>query len=167
VRVNFSRQRDVGKISEVCGRKVKSNSMPLFTCNKRRHMKFWIFLMTFVIATAASNAQTRSGRAAYHYHSSQMITAARYEPIGSVLDVTNPENGKTVRVRVTGAGPYNGNRILDLSTGAFSQLYNGTGRGVGPVRYTVVSRGGGARAGKTNRRKYSRKYRSSRYHRQR
>ncbi|HEX8552743.1 MAG TPA: septal ring lytic transglycosylase RlpA family protein [Abditibacteriaceae bacterium] len=126
-------------------------------------MKFWIFLMAFAVTVASANAQTRSGQAAYHYHSSQMITASRYEPTGSVLDVTNPQNGKTVRVRVTGAGPYNGNRILDLSTGAFSKLYNGTGRGVGPVRYTVVSRGGGARAGQVSRRKY----RSSRSGRQR
>jgi rare lipoprotein A (peptidoglycan hydrolase) len=34
-----------------------------------------------------------------------MITAARYEPIGSILKVTNPENGRSVTVRVAGAGP--------------------------------------------------------------
>lgn len=88
-------------------------------------------------------AQARSGRAAYHYHTGEMITASRYEPIGSVLRVTNPQNGRTVTVRVAGSGPYNGNRILDLSTGAFSSLYGGLGRGVGPVSYEVISRGGG------------------------
>jgi rare lipoprotein A len=70
-----------------------------------------------------------------------MITAARYEPVGSVLRVTNPQNGNSVVVRVAGRGPYNGNRILDLSTGAFSKLYGGTKRGVGPVTYEVISRG--------------------------
>jgi rare lipoprotein A len=108
---------------------------------KPRCLALWLVFM-LTIATGVQ-AQTRSGRAAYHYHTSEMITASRYEPVGSVLDVTHPGTGKTVRVRVAGSGPYNGNRILDLSTGAFSALYGGTGRGVGPVRYTVVSRGGG------------------------
>ena len=111
-----------------------------------------MLLLALLLTIAGGvNAQTRSGRAAYHYHTSEMITASRYEPVGSVLDVTNPQNGKTVRVRVAGSGPYNGNRLLDLSTGAFSKLYGGTGRGVGPMRYTVVSRGGGGR----ERREYS------------
>ncbi len=70
-----------------------------------------------------------------------MTACARYEPVGSVLRVTNPQTGKTITVRVNGRGPYNGNRILDLSTGAFSALYGGLGRGHGPVRYTVIKRG--------------------------
>jgi rare lipoprotein A len=93
----------------------------------------------------ATSAQARSGQAAYHFHSNAMITAARYEPVGSVLRVTNPQNGRTVTVKVVDRGPYNGNRILDLSTGAFRKLYGSLKRGVGPVRYTVVSRGGGKR----------------------
>lgn len=87
------------------------------------------------------SAQTRSGRAAYHMASRSMTTCARYEPVGSVLKVTNPETGKTITVTVNGRGPYNGNRILDLSRGSFKALYGGLGRGVGPVRYTVVKRG--------------------------
>ena len=98
-----------------------------------------------VVGVFAGAAQARSGRAAYHYHTGEMITASRYEPIGSVLCVTNPQNGRSVTVRVDGSGPYNGNRILDLSTGAFSALYGGLGRGVGPVSYEVISRGGGVR----------------------
>ncbi len=94
------------------------------------------------LTVAASQAQTRSGRAAYHFSESALTTCARYEPIGSVLRVTNPQNGKTITVRVNGRGPYNGNRILDLSTGSFRALYGGLGRGVGPVTYTVVKRGG-------------------------
>lgn len=129
-----------------------------------------VFALIMLMIAGGVNAQTRSGSAAYHYHSKEMITAARYEPVGSVLDVTNPHNGKTVRVRVAGRGPYNGNRLLDLSTGAFSQLYGGTGRGVGPMRYTVVSRGGGGRERREyNRGKHrgwsKRKYRSRRHRR--
>jgi rare lipoprotein A (peptidoglycan hydrolase) len=61
-------------------------------------------------------------------------------------------------------GPYNGNRILDLSTGAFSKLFGGTRRGVGPITYTVISRGagrnpqqatrGGSRRSKRSKRSY-------------
>lgn len=92
-------------------------------------------------AQSDAEAQTRSGRAAYHFSSRSMTTCARYEPVGSILRVTNPKTGKSIIVRVNGRGPYNGNRILDLSTGAFKQLYGGLGRGVGPVKYTVIKRG--------------------------
>jgi rare lipoprotein A len=91
--------------------------------------------------TPRAFAQQRSGRAAYHLHTSEYVTASRYEPRGSLLNVMNPQNGKSVLVRVNDKGPFNGNRILDLSTGAFSALYGGLGRGVGPVSYVVVSRG--------------------------
>lgn len=89
----------------------------------------------------ASAAEARSGKAAYHAHTSRLVTCARYEPVGSVLRVTNPETGRSIVVTVNGRGPYNGNRILDLSTGAFRKLYGGLGRGVGPVRYEVLRRG--------------------------
>ena len=85
----------------------------------------------------------RSGAASYDRYTPEMVTASRYEPIGSMLRVTNPRNGRSVVVRVNDRGPFNGNRILDLSTGAFSALYGGLGRGVGPVSYEVL--GGGSR----------------------
>lgn len=87
-----------------------------------------------------AHAQTRTGRAAYHLGSRGMSTCARYEKVGTVLKVTNPETGKTIHIKVTGRGPYNGNRILDLSPGSFKALYGGLGRGHGPVRYTVVKK---------------------------
>jgi rare lipoprotein A len=93
------------------------------------------------VITPDANAQTRSGRAAYHLSSRSMTTCARYEPVGSVLKVTNPQTGKSVIVKVNGRGPYNGNRILDMSTGSFRALYGGLGRGHGPVKYTVLKRG--------------------------
>ncbi|PQV65490.1 rare lipoprotein A [Abditibacterium utsteinense] len=105
-------------------------------------MKSKIFtLMALLGVAAVSHAQTRSGRAAYHLSSRSMTTCARYEPVGSLLKVTNPKTGKTILVRVNGRGPYNGNRILDLSTGSFKALYGGLGSGHGPVNYSVVKRG--------------------------
>jgi rare lipoprotein A len=102
-----------------------------------------MIMMCCCLSASLLVAQARSGRAAYHAHTSEMVTCSRYEPHGSILKVTNPENGRTITVRVNGRGPFNGNRILDLSTGAFRKLYGGLGRGVGPVRYTVVRRGWG------------------------
>jgi rare lipoprotein A len=124
-----------------------------------------VALLSFV---GTKSAQARSGLAAYHLHTSAMVTAARYEPRGSILRVTNPNNGRSVTVRVNDAGPFNGNRILDLSTGAFRQLFGGLKRGVGPIRYTVISRGGsrlaarGGSARSRSGRRSSSRYRSRR-----
>jgi len=131
-------------------------------------LKKSIFTMALAgLVAITGTAQARSGRASYHYFSGAMITASRYEPVGSVLRVTNPQNGRAVTVRVAGSGPFNGNRILDLSTGAFSKLYGGLGRGHGPVSYTVLSRGGGgglrlASRGGHTRGKVARKHRHHR-----
>jgi rare lipoprotein A len=109
-------------------------------------------LLAVGLCLAASEAsQARRGVAAYHYYTGAYITAARYEPVGSILKVTNPQNGRTITVRVAGRGPYNGNRILDLSTGAFRALYGSLKRGTGPVVYQVVSRGKINASSRTNR----------------
>ena len=130
-----------------------------------------VFLATtamLLIGMGSKVAHARNGLAAYHLHTSSMVTAARYEPRGSILRVTNPRNGRSVVVRVNDAGPFNGNRILDLSTGAFSQLFGGLRRGVGPISYEVISRptylaarGGSARS-RSKRRAAHRRGRSRR-----
>ena len=105
-------------------------------------MKFRLFILAVLLGGAVLPAhaqKTRKGHAAYHLHTSRMITASRYEPRGAVLKVVNPNNGKSVFVTVNDRGPFNGNRILDLSTGAFKALFGSLGRGVGPISYTVVS----------------------------
>ena len=114
----------------------------------------------FFASTEAS--QARRGVAAYHYYTGAYITAARYEPVGSMLKVTNPQNGRSIVVRVAGRGPYNGNRILDLSTGAFRALYGGLGRGTGPVVYQVISRGKGKATSRSNRKQRSSRVRHKR-----
>lgn len=43
-------------------------------------------------------------------------------PLPSVAEVTNLDNGKTIRVRVNDRGPFTDNRILDLSRGAAKAL---------------------------------------------
>ncbi len=59
-------------------------------------------------------------------------------PLGTVLLVTNPKNGKSLRVRVNDRGPFWNNRELDLSMGAAEYL--GTKReGVAKVKIRVIS----------------------------
>jgi len=47
-----------------------------------------------------------------------MTAAHKTLPFGTRVRVTNPENGKTVVVRINGRGPYTRGRELDLSRGA-------------------------------------------------
>lgn len=58
-------------------------------------------------------------------------------PFGSQLEVTNVENGRSVRVRVNDRGPYIGNRILDLSRAAAVSL-GMTKSGVAEVQVRLV-----------------------------
>jgi rare lipoprotein A len=59
-------------------------------------------------------------------------------PLGTVLRITNPKNGKSLEVRVNDRGPFWNDREIDLSMGAAEFL--GTKRqGVAKVKYRVVS----------------------------
>jgi rare lipoprotein A len=51
-----------------------------------------------------------------------MTTAHPSLPLGSKILVRNPANGKSIRLVVTDRGPWHGNRILDLSAGAFARV---------------------------------------------
>ncbi len=69
---------------------------------------------------------------------SRSLTAAHPTlPFNTVLKVTNPKNGKTVRVRVNDRGPHAKGRSLDLSTKKEKKI--GLDKeGVGPVKIAVV-----------------------------
>ncbi|MEO6906803.1 MAG: septal ring lytic transglycosylase RlpA family protein [Abditibacteriaceae bacterium] len=105
-------------------------------------LKSYLSVVTLLVSlcVVSSFAFARDGKAAYCMHTSKMVTASRYEPIGSTLLVTNPETSKSVKVTVIDRGPFNGNRILDLSTGAFKALFGSLGRGVGNISYKVLQR---------------------------
>jgi len=74
------------------------------------------------------------------YDSSLFTAAHRELPLGSIVDVTNLENGKTVRVRINDRGPFVFGRVIDLSRAAAGEV-GLLGPGVGPVRLTVVTPG--------------------------
>ena len=52
----------------------------------------------------------------------EMTAAHRVLPLGSVIRVTNLENGKSVAVKVNDRGPFVRGKILDLSFGAATAL---------------------------------------------
>ena len=49
------------------------------------------------------------------YNQNALTAAHPTLPFGTVLEVINTENGKTVRVRINDRGPFVGKRIIDLS----------------------------------------------------
>ncbi|WP_343343990.1 septal ring lytic transglycosylase RlpA family protein [Sphingomicrobium sp. XHP0239] len=53
---------------------------------------------------------------------SAMTAAHRTLPFGTMVEVTNTANGKTVTVRINDRGPFHGNRAIDLSRGAAEKI---------------------------------------------
>ena len=74
------------------------------------------------------------------YDSSLLTAAHRELPLGSIVDVTNLDNGSTVRVRINDRGPFIAGRVIDLSRAAAREI-GLLGPGVGPVRLDVVTPG--------------------------
>jgi len=72
------------------------------------------------------------------YDSSLLTAAHRELPLGSIVDVTSLDNGKTVRVRINDRGPFVFGRVIDLSRAAAVEI-GLLGPGVGSVRLTVVT----------------------------
>lgn len=81
------------------------------------------------------NKATASGLA-YDMHT--FTAAHRTLPMGTVVKVTDQNNGKSVMVCVTDRGPYVRGRIIDLSYAAAKQLGLNK-KGVGKVELEVIS----------------------------
>src|SRR5262249_7614642 len=74
------------------------------------------------------------------YDGNQLTAAHRTLPLGTLVDVQNLENGKTLRVRINDRGPFVKGRIVDLSRAAAREL-GVIGPGTASVRLTVVAPG--------------------------
>jgi rare lipoprotein A len=67
-----------------------------------------------------------------------LVAAHRTLPFGTVLRVTNLNNGRDVQVRVIDRGPFVGDRILDLARAA-ALVLDMIGTGTAPVRIEWLS----------------------------
>lgn len=64
---------------------------------------------------------------------SGMTAAHRTLPFGTLVDVTNLSNGKTVRVRINDRGPFSKGRVIDVTQRAAKEL-GFVGKGITRVR---------------------------------
>ena len=111
--------------------------------------------LTFSGTVAMANTQT--GIASWYqmgkvtangeaYNPDGLTAAHRSLPFGTIIQVKNLSNGRTVRLRINDRGPFVGGRILDVSRGGARQL-GLMGSGTARVQVTQLGRGGfGARA---------------------
>ena len=81
--------------------------------------------------------QTASGA---RYDQFKLTAAHRLLPLGSVVRVTNAENGRAVEVVINDRGPFIKGRIIDLSYAAAEQL-GGVDPGTLPVVVEVIQMG--------------------------
>jgi len=76
----------------------------------------------------------------------QLTAAHRHLPFGTVVRVTNRENGLSVNVRINDRGPFgDGDRIIDLSSAAANVLQMKRS-GVIPVELEVIRLGSPGRS---------------------
>jgi rare lipoprotein A len=78
--------------------------------------------------------QSASGE---RFNQNALTAAHRSLPFGTMVRVTNLNNGRAVVVRINDRGPYSGGRILDLSAGAAQQI-GMISTGVAPIRLEIL-----------------------------
>jgi peptidoglycan lytic transglycosylase len=87
-----------------------------------------------VYSEQLNGKSTASGE---RYDKNIHMAAHRTLPLGTVVRVTNLNNGKSVRVRISDRGPHVQGRIIDLSSSAAAVL--GMSAGVERVRVEILS----------------------------
>lgn len=112
-------------------------------------MRYFLIGIVLMLITACTSTGTASwygkgfeGKltaSGYVYDSNQFTCASNDYPFGTVLKVTNKENGKSVLVVVTDRGGFEKyGRKIDLSKAAFSKIAS-TGHGLIDVKIEVAS----------------------------
>ena len=75
----------------------------------------------------------------------KLTAAHRKLPFGTIVRVTNEQNGKSVDVRINDRGPWTGGRLIDLSSSAADEL-DMKRSGIVPVEIEVLEVGSGHHA---------------------
>ena len=98
------------------------------------------------LAPAAVEAGSSCGTASFYgpgFHGRTTASGERFNayglsaahrslPFGTMVKVTNQNNGRSVVIKINDDGPHYGNRIIDLSEGAFARIAS-TGQGLASV----------------------------------
>ncbi len=85
----------------------------------------------------ASKFQSRKTASGELYDQAKKTAAHRKLPFGTIIRVTNIENGESVTVKVNDRGPFVKGRIVDLSASAFKRIGD-TNAGVIDVEIEVI-----------------------------
>lgn len=94
---------------------------------------------TFGKATFYGEAFDGRGTASGEKFDMTAMTAAHKTlPFGTMVEVTNLANDKTVQVKITDRGPYGPGRELDLSESAFTSIANRS-QGVINIQYKIIT----------------------------
>jgi rare lipoprotein A len=119
-------------------------------------------LFSFIVAACGSNPKPRiyripsgaTGMASWYgpgFQGNLTANGERYDmngisaahktlPFGTVVRVTNLNNGRSIDVRINDRGPFIKNRVIDLSKGA-AQKIDMIRDGVVPVRLQILTYG--------------------------
>ena len=110
------------------------------------HLRLALVLIGFSPAGGASAAHAESGIASVYSggdtasgereNSSALTAAHRTLPFGTMVQVTNKNNGRSVTVRINDRGPFTLGRVIDLTTAGADQLGMSN---LAPVDLTVLS----------------------------
>jgi rare lipoprotein A len=106
-----------------------------------------------ILPTPAPSAMIETGLASWYgarhhgkrtasgeiFDQNKFTAAHRTLPWGSIVKITNLDNGKSVEVRINDRGPFKKGRIIDLSRAAARAL-GMLQSGVGPVQMELLSR---------------------------
>ena len=101
---------------------------------------YGIHQMEGIASYYAEEFQGRKTADGETYDMNGLSAAHRTLPFGTVVRVTNKENGKSVAVRINDRGPFKGDRVIDLSLGAAKEL-GMMGTGTAAVVLEVVKVG--------------------------
>jgi len=74
------------------------------------------------------------------FNENDLTAAHRHLPFGTIVRVTNRQNGRSVEVRINDRGPWSGGRILDVSSAAANVLEMKKA-GIVPVEIEVIELG--------------------------
>jgi rare lipoprotein A len=115
----------------------------------------FLFLLAAIALSSCSGTRrfTEVGKASYYsnkfqgrkmangrpYRKGKLTAAHKTLPFGTKVKITNQQNGKTVKVKITDRGPHSRGRIVDLSLAAANRL-DMVDAGTAPVKLKVIRR---------------------------